>query len=72
MDESYLMTVPQLAKKLAVSTKTAWRLIHQRRIGFHKVGRRITVSQTQLNQYLQKTEVVPIDAEAVARQIIAS
>ena len=65
-----LLTVPILAERLGVSVKTAWRLVHQRKIGFHRIGRRIAISPKHVDDYLRSIEVVPIDPQLVARKFL--
>ena len=63
-------TVPETGKILKCSTNKVWELIRTRQIGFHRVGRRIVISKAHISQYLQGTEVFPIDAKSVTRKLL--
>lgn len=65
-----LMSIPELASRCGVSTKTAWRWVSQRRISFYRLNRRVVVSEFQLQQFLCKLEVRAIDAEKAAKRIL--
>lgn len=65
-----LMGVPELADRLGISLKSAWRLISQRRIGFVRIGRRIVISEVQLSNFIEENSVSTVDAVAMAQQIL--
>jgi excisionase family DNA binding protein len=50
-----LLTIPQVARRLSVSTRTMWRLISQRELSTVRVGQRGTrVAASVLDAYLAK------------------
>jgi excisionase family DNA binding protein len=47
-----LNRVPQAAEKLTVSPKTLWAWIGSRKIGVHRVGRAVRISESEIERIL--------------------
>ena len=56
-----MMTIPEVVGALKISLWKAYRLIEARELGHHRIGGSIRVSQTQLADYLKRTERPPRD-----------
>jgi excisionase family DNA binding protein len=54
-----MMTVSEVAKVLRISVWKAYRLIERRELGYHRLDGSIRVTQTQLVDYLRRTEHTP-------------
>jgi excisionase family DNA binding protein len=56
-----LLTILEVAEFLRVSVPTVRRLMEQRQIPFFKVGGSIRFTRGDIDSYLQKRQVQPID-----------
>lgn len=54
---SELLTVPQAAKLLALSEKTVWAWLGQRRLSFHKIGRATRIPKCEIVRVLREGHV---------------
>lgn len=52
-----LLTVSTVASLLGVSKRTVYRLIRNRRIGFHRIGGCVRVSQGDLAIYIEEQKI---------------
>lgn len=66
MDE--ILTVEEAAARIKMSTRYVRRLIAERRIAFHKVGRRVRIKASDLAAHLEAGRVEPITASDVWRE----
>jgi excisionase family DNA binding protein len=66
--DSYL-TVEQAADRLGMSARFVRRLVAQRRIPFHKVGRCVRIALSDLDAFAVSTRVEAIDRADLRRQI---
>ncbi len=55
----YLLTSPDTAKLLAVSTQTLAKLVHYREIPYIKIGRRVRFDPTEIAAWLEAKKVRP-------------
>jgi excisionase family DNA binding protein len=55
-----LLTVEQAADRLGTSTRFVRRLIAERRIAYHKVGRHVRIAEADLINYLAASRVTPV------------
>jgi excisionase family DNA binding protein len=67
---SQLYSISESAGLLSVSAKTIRRLVDQRKLGSHVIGRQIRISDVQLEEYLTQTARPAIDATNCARKIL--
>jgi len=66
--ETYL-TVPQTAEYLNTSERFVRRLVAERRIAFHHVGRHVRFALSDLDAWLAAGRVEPFDPDDVVRLI---
>jgi excisionase family DNA binding protein len=55
-----LLTVEQAAERLGTKPRFIRRLIAERRIEFHKVGRHVRISEQALAEFIENGRVVPV------------
>jgi excisionase family DNA binding protein len=58
---SKLLNLKEAATYLDISIPTLGRRLAERELGFYKLGRRVVISERQLQAYLEKREVAPSD-----------
>jgi len=68
MTAPVLLTVEQAAERLGTRPRFIRRLIDERRIEFHKVGRHVRISEQALAEFIENGRVVPVTS---ARRRIA-
>jgi len=68
MTAQYL-TVPEAAAYLNTSVRFVRRLIAERRIAFHHLGRHVRLRVTDLEAFVQAGRVEPVDVSVVRRQL---
>jgi len=66
--EKYL-TVPETAVYLNVSVRFVRRLVAERRIAFHHVGRHVRFALTDLDEWLATGRIEPLNADAIVREL---
>lgn len=60
MTAPVLLTVEQAAERLGTRSRFIRRLIAERRIEFHKVGRHVRISEQALAEFIENGRVVPV------------
>ena len=60
MTAPVLMTVEQAAERLGTRPRFIRRLIAERRIEYHKVGRHVRISERALAEFIEAGRVVPV------------
>ena len=55
-----LLDVEEVARRLGTKPRFARRLIAERRIEYHKVGRYVRVSETTLDEFIKASRVEPV------------
>jgi excisionase family DNA binding protein len=60
MTAPVLLTVEQAAERLGTRPRFIRRLIAERRIEFHKVGRHVRISEQALAEFIENGRVVPV------------
>jgi excisionase family DNA binding protein len=55
-----LLTVDQAADRLGMSVRHVRRLIADRQIGYHRLGRSVRLHPADVDAYVAKTRVAPI------------
>lgn len=63
------LTVPETAAYLNTSERFVRRLITERRIAFHHVGRHVRFALTDLDEWLAASRVEPLSADAIVREL---
>lgn len=63
------LTVVETAKYLNTSERFVRRLIAERRIAFHHVGRHVRFALTDLDQWLAASRVEPLTPESIWRDL---
>lgn len=63
-------SVNDRAAFLGISPKKLRREIAEGKVGHHRIGTRIVISDEQWAEYLTKTEVPAIDAAGIAQKIL--
>jgi excisionase family DNA binding protein len=66
--EKYL-TVPETAAYLNTSVRFVRRLIAERRIAFHYVGRHVRFALTDLDGWLTASRVEPLSVDAIVHEL---
>lgn len=66
---AHYLTVPEAAAYLNTSVRFVRRLIAERRIAFHHMGRHVRLLVTDLEAFVQAGRVEPVDVSAVRRQL---
>ena len=61
------LTVSETAVYLNTSERFVRRLISERRIAFHHVGRHVRFALTDLDEWLAASRVEPLSAEVIVR-----
>ena len=54
-----LLTVEQAADRLGTSTRFVRRLVAERRIAYHKVGRHVRIAEADLINYVAAGRIAP-------------
>jgi excisionase family DNA binding protein len=60
-----LLTVNQAAERLNTEPRFVRRLIAERRIEFHRVGRHVPISEATLAEFIKRGRVPPLSAADV-------
>jgi excisionase family DNA binding protein len=60
-----VLTVEQAAERINMSVRYVRRLVAERRIPFHKLGRSVRIMASDLDAYVQAGRVEPITASLV-------
>ena len=60
MTAPVLLTVEQAAERLRTKPRFIRRLIAERRIEYHKVGRHVRISEQALAEFIENGRVVPV------------
>jgi excisionase family DNA binding protein len=63
-----LLTVEQAAERLNTKPRFVRRLIAERRIEFHKVGRHVRISESALAAFIEAGRIEPMEASGIWRQ----
>jgi excisionase family DNA binding protein len=63
------LSVPETAAYLNTSERFVRRLIAERRIAFHHVGRHVRFALSDLDEWLAASRVEPLGAEMIAREL---
>ncbi len=71
--EAGYIGVKELAARLAVSSRSVWRLIERRDLGVVRVGRRTLISRAEVARWLAGNETQTLGAHTsnIARQLAA-
>ena len=64
-----LLTVNQAAERLNTKPRFVRRLIAERRIEFHRVGRHVRISEAALAEFIKRGRVPPLSAADVRPRI---
>ena len=64
-----LLTVNQAAERLNTKPRFVRRLIAERRIEFHHLGRHVRISEAALAEFIKEGRVEPLSAEALRPRI---
>jgi excisionase family DNA binding protein len=63
-----LLTVEQVAERMNCKPRFVRRLIAERRIEFHKVGRHVRISEPALAEFVKASRIPPLEASVTWRQ----
>lgn len=66
--EKYL-TISQAAARLGMSERYVRRLISERRIAFHRLGRSVRLAESDLAAHAQAGRIEAVDKHALRRQL---
>jgi len=64
-----LLTIEQAAGRMNMSVRYVRRLVAERRIAFHKMGRAVRLQLTDVDAYVAAGRVEPITVSAVWRNV---
>lgn len=59
-----LLSVEDAAAELGTTVRFVRRLVHERRIRFHKIGKFIRIAQADLDAFIDAAEVPPLPRDA--------
>jgi excisionase family DNA binding protein len=59
-----LLTVDQAAERIGMSVRHVRRLVAERRIGYHRLGRAVRLHPADLDAYIAATRVEPMAEDA--------
>ena len=62
-----LLDVNEVARRLGTEPRFVRRLIAERRIEFHKLGRHVRISEAALTAFIEAGRVQPMEASAIWR-----
>ena len=57
--ESGLIGIRELAKRLAISRRSVWRIIERKELSVTRIGRRTLLSKTEIGRWLAGRQVAP-------------
>lgn len=66
MTTTKYLTVPEAADYLNTSVRFIRRIIAERRIAFHKIGRHVRLTEADLDSFVAAGRVAPIELGEVA------
>jgi excisionase family DNA binding protein len=69
MNTGELLTVEEAAERMKMSARHVRRLVQERRIAFHRLGRSVRISPEDIAAYVASTRVEPAPAAVFARRI---
>ena len=58
---SALLTVEAAAEELGTPARFVWRLVHERRIRFHKIGKYVRIARSDLDAFIAASQVPPAE-----------
>jgi excisionase family DNA binding protein len=64
-----LLRVEEAAEVMGMSARHVRRLVAERRIAFHKLGRSVRIAPADISAYLEATRVEPITESGVWRDL---
>jgi excisionase family DNA binding protein len=64
-----MLTIEQSAERLNMSVRYVRRLIAERRIAFHKIGRSVRLKATDIAAFVDAGRVEPITAASIWRDL---
>jgi len=62
-----LLTVEDAAAELGTPVRFVRRLIHERRIRFHKIGKYVRIAKSDLEAFIAAGEVAPVSSPTASR-----
>jgi excisionase family DNA binding protein len=65
-------SIDEVADRLGVSRRKVWQELKEGRIAHFRVGRRVLMTEAQLNDYVAKSSVESFDAQSEASSIVVS
>lgn len=69
MNLDELLTVEEAAERMKMSPRHVRRLVQERRIAFHRLGRAVRIAPDDIATYVASTRVEPAPAAVLARRI---
>jgi len=60
-----LLTIEQAAQQMSMSARYIRRLIAERRIPFHRLGRAVRINLTDINNYITSSRIEPINETTI-------
>jgi excisionase family DNA binding protein len=67
LNDSEMLTTEQAALRMNMSARHVRRLVTERRIPFHKIGRSVRLASADVAQYLASTRIEPMTQSDVWR-----
>jgi excisionase family DNA binding protein len=64
-----LLTIEEAAQAMRMSARHVRRLVAERQIGFHRLGRSVRISRADIEAYVEAGRVEPITASTVWRDM---
>jgi excisionase family DNA binding protein len=64
-----LLTIEEAAERMRMSARHIRRLVQERRIAFHRLGRSVRFAPDDVAAYVASTRVEPAPAAVLARRI---
>ena len=69
MNLDELLTVEEAAERMKMSARHVRRLVQERRIAFHRLGRSVRIAPDDIAAYVASTRVEPAPAAVLTRRI---
>jgi excisionase family DNA binding protein len=69
MTVEQLLRIDEAAEVMGMSARHVRRLVAERQIAFHKLGRSIRISRADITDYIEAARVEPITASDVWREL---
>jgi excisionase family DNA binding protein len=64
-DNDHLLTIPEAALRMKMSARYVRRLVAERQIAFHRLGRSVRLHPTDVDAFVRENRIEPMTATSV-------